>query len=243
MSGGSGLDVWYDLHIHSCLSPCADDDMTPCDLVRMAKLKGLGLIALTDHNSCGNCAAAMAAGEREGVLVMPGMELCTREEIHVVCLFAQLAGALEFERLVRSRMPDISNRPEIFGRQIRMDEWDRPVGEEPRLLLTAADVGFDRAAALAGSYGGAAFPAHIDRPAYGAVGVLGCLPPGLGYAAAELSAACDREKFLAGRTDMAGLRLLTDSDAHSLGRISEPVHRMILPALTRRSVVEALARS
>lgn len=233
---------WYDLHIHSCLSPCADDDMTPCDIVRMACLKGLDVIALTDHNSCGNCAAALAAGEREGVLVVPGMELCTREEIHVICLFAELAGALGFARRVEARLPPVPNRPEIFGRQIFMDEWDRIRGEEPRLLLTAADIGFAQAAAMAVACGGAAFPAHIDRPAFGAVGVLGCLPPENPYTAAELSARCDRAAFLRSRSDTAGLRILVDSDAHSLGAISERAHCLRLPELTRGAVVEAVGR-
>ena len=231
---------WYDLHIHSCLSPCADDDMTPCDIVRMARLKGLDVIALTDHNSCANCAAAMAAGEREGVLVLPGMELCTREEIHVVCLFAELPGALGFAGQVEARLPDIRNRPEIFGRQLRMDEWDGLAGEEPRLLLTAADIGFGEAAAKAAARGGAAFPAPIDRPALGAIGVQGWQPPGNPYAAAELSAGCDREVFLRARKDTAGLRILVDSDAHSLGRISERSHCLALPELSRRAVVEAV---
>ncbi|MDD5934941.1 MAG: PHP domain-containing protein, partial [Clostridiales bacterium] len=78
----------YDLHLHSCLSPCGDNDMTPANIVGMAKLKGLDVIAVTDHNSCRNCAPTMQLGEEKGVLVLPGMELTTQEEVHVVCLFS-----------------------------------------------------------------------------------------------------------------------------------------------------------
>ena len=88
------MKLRYDLHLHSCLSPCGDMDMTPNNLVGMAKLLGYDLIALTDHNSCLNTPAAVKAGQRLGVTVVPGMELCTREEAHVVCLFPTVEAAL-----------------------------------------------------------------------------------------------------------------------------------------------------
>ena len=86
------MELYYDLHIHSCLSPCGDNDMTPANIVGMAAVKGLDVIAVTDHNSCKNCEAAMAAGEEYGVLVVPGMEICTAEEVHAVCLFRTFPG-------------------------------------------------------------------------------------------------------------------------------------------------------
>lgn len=236
-------DCWYDFHIHSCLSPCAEPDMTPCDIVRMAKLKGLDAIALTDHNTCGNCGAAMRAGEREGLLVLPGMELCTRENIHVVCLFAEQTEALSFARMVYGRLPEVKNRPEIFGEQTVMDEYDGVIGAEKKLLLNAADVGFGEAAAQAARFGGAAFPAHIDRQAYGAIGVLGCLPAAAGFAAAELSEGCDEKAFRQAHGELDSLRLLRDSDAHELGRISERRHFVRLPELSARAVVAAVAGS
>lgn len=233
-------DCWYDFHIHSCLSPCAGPDMTPCDIVRMARLKGLDVIALTDHNTCGNCGAAMRAGEREGLLVVPGMELCTRENIHVVCLFARLEGARAFARMVYGRMPDVENRPEIFGEQTFMDEHDGIIGTEKKLLLNAADIGFGETAAQVARFGGAAFPAHVDRQAYGAIGVLGSLPVSAGFRAAELSEDCDAQAFQKEHGELAALRLLRDSDAHELGRISERRHCLRLSSLTTRAVVIAV---
>ena len=97
--------IFYDFHIHSALSPCADDDMTPNNIVNMAVLKGLDVIALTDHNSCGNCRSVMEVGKEKGLLVIPGMELCTSEECHVLCLFSSLDGALEFEKQVKKHYP------------------------------------------------------------------------------------------------------------------------------------------
>ena len=91
----------YDFHIHSCLSPCGDDDMTPQNIANMAKIMGYDIIALTDHNTCLNCPALMKVGEEIGLTVIPGMELCTSEEVHIVCLFPSLDDALRFSEHVR----------------------------------------------------------------------------------------------------------------------------------------------
>ena len=107
-------ELAYDLHIHSCLSPCGDDDMTPANIAGMAALKGLDAVALTDHNSCKNCPAFLAAAKEYGIIGIPGMELTTSEEVHAVCLFPELYQAMEFDRFVYSRLIKVKNRPEIF---------------------------------------------------------------------------------------------------------------------------------
>ena len=109
--------LYYDLHIHSCLSPCGDDDMTPANIVGMAAVKGLDVIALTDHNSCKNCPSALYHGQNYGVTVIPGMELCTTEEVHVICLFPALTDALSFDAYVYEHMLPIKNKQDIFGKQ------------------------------------------------------------------------------------------------------------------------------
>ena len=105
----------YDLHIHSCLSPCGDDDMTPANIVGMAVIKGLDLIAVTDHNSCKNCPAVLTMADAYGLTALPGMELTTSEEVHVVCLFADLKDALAFDEYVYSRLMPIPNNIEYPG--------------------------------------------------------------------------------------------------------------------------------
>ena len=87
------MKCYYDLHLHSCLSPCGQEDMTPADLAAMCALAGLDVVALTDHNSAGNCAAFLKAAASHGLLALPGMELTTEEEIHVLCWFESLEGA------------------------------------------------------------------------------------------------------------------------------------------------------
>lgn len=215
------MRIACDLHIHSCLSPCGDNDMTPNNIVHMAKLKGLDAIALTDHNSCLNCGAAARAGACAGLLVVPGMELCTAEDIHCICLFATVAAAEAFGREVRALLPDIPNRPDIFGEQLVLDEGDNAVGREERLLINAAAIDFDSVYGLVRAHGGTAFPAHADKAANGVAGILGALPPEAGFPAAELSPSCDAEAFVRANPSFAGLPLLHDSDAHYLWQIAE----------------------
>ena len=112
------MRLTYDLHIHSCLSPCGDNDMTPANIAGMAAVKGLDVIAVTDHNSCRNCAPAMKMAEEYGVIALPGMELCTEEEVHVVCLFPDLYAAMDFDGYVYDKMLKIPNKEKIFGEQL-----------------------------------------------------------------------------------------------------------------------------
>ena len=120
----------FDLHFHSCLSPCGDGAMTPATIAGLCKLAGLDVAALTDHNTCGNCAAFCQACQAYGLLGLPGMELCTAEEVHVVCLLPDLAAADAFSRMVYDRLPPLENDRDIFGPQIYMDADDNVLGEE-----------------------------------------------------------------------------------------------------------------
>ena len=146
------------------------------------------MIALTDHNTCLNTPAAVKAGERIGLPVIPGMELCTEEEAHVVCLFPTVEDALCFDQLVREKRPPFPNDPEIFGRQIIMDENDEEVGEEKDLLINAAQISVNEVLELARSCHGTAFPAHVDKNAYSVIASLGFIPPEAGFQTIEISA-------------------------------------------------------
>ena len=108
-------DFKYDLHIHSCLSPCAENDMTPANIAGLASLLGLEIVALTDHNTCRNCPAFFRAAKRCGIVPVAGMELTTAEDIHVICLFETLEDALACDADVSARRIRIANRPELFG--------------------------------------------------------------------------------------------------------------------------------
>lgn len=233
------MRLYYDLHIHSCLSPCGDNDMTPHNILNMARLLELDIIALTDHNSCGNCAAVCAAAADSGLIVLPGMELCTAEEAHIVCLFPTPEQAAAFDRLVAPTRPPVANRPEIFGEQLRMDAADEPAGIEEILLTTASSISVEEVLPLARSVGGTAFPAHIDRPSYSVTAALGDIPP-VGFAAAEITAAGDVPALLARYPLLNGLPLLQNSDAHYLHTMQERGPWLELPDCAPEAVIAAL---
>ena len=117
------MKYYYDLHIHSCLSPCGDDDSTPDSILGMGELNGLDLMALTDHNTCKNCPAFFEAAEKHGILPIAGMELTTAEDIHVVCLFPNLESAMSFSDEVEKRRIKIKNRTDIFGNQLILYQY------------------------------------------------------------------------------------------------------------------------
>jgi len=211
---------YYDLHIHSCLSPCADDESTPNNIAGIASLSGLDVIALTDHNATANCPAFFAACERFGIVPIAGMELTTSEDIHVVCLFEELSSAMRFGELVSGRRIPIRNRPEIFGRQLIMNDEDEPVGEEEFLLSNATDISVENVVALVSEYGGICYPAHIDRSANGIIAILGTFPRSPGFTAFELRRASFYEKY-AEEFSLRDMKVIISSDAHYLGDIRD----------------------
>ena len=233
------MKLYYDFHIHSCLSPCGDEEMTPNNLVNMAQLSGLSAIALTDHNACGNCAAAAAVAAEIGLTFLPGMELCVAEEAHVVCLFPTVEAALSFESAVMPTLPPVQNRPDIFGEQQLRDSEDRVVGLYPTLLTTASGISVDEVLKLARSYGGTAFPAHIDRPSYSVTAALGDVPP-LGFGAIEITKSGDVSTLQEQYAEVKNKILLQNSDAHRLEDIQEAGPFLELPDASPSTIIAAL---
>jgi len=218
------MKIYYDLHVHSCLSPCADDDMTPNNIAGMAKIAGLQVIALTDHNSCKNCPAFFEACKKQNVTSIAGMELTTAEDIHLICLFPSLESAMAFDKEVEKKRFLIKNKPEVFGRQIIMDENDDVIGYEENLLPNATTLSIEAAFALASEYGAAAYPAHIDRDANGILSTLGTFPDTPPFRCAELKDVSEYEKLAKKHPVLAQKKIIASSDAHSLWEISDPVN-------------------
>lgn len=214
-------ELAYDLHIHSCLSPCGDDDMTPANIVGMAVLKGLDAVALTDHNSCKNCPAFLAAAKEYGIIGIPGMELTTSEEVHVVCLFPELGQAMNFDRFVYNHLIKVENRPEIFGKQQIYDENDSVCGEERYLLINAVDLSFEGLWEKTVSYGGVMFPAHIDKNSNSLIANLGFIPPDSSFRTAELKDMGRLHSLKREHPYLEGCRIISNSDAHYLEHIHE----------------------
>ena len=218
--------VFYDLHLHSCLSPCGDMDMTPNNIVNMSLLKGLELIALTDHNSCKNCPATLAVAGQAGLAVIPGMELTTAEEVHVVCLFPSLDRALEFDRLVSGRLLPVPNREDIFGKQQVMDEQDEVIGTKGHLLINATTISFDEAFLLAERSGGLAYPAHVDKSSTSVLSNLGFVPPESTFTCAEFHDFKNLHRIRREHPYFKKCNVICCSDAHYLEDIHEPEHQL-----------------
>lgn len=225
---------FYDLHIHSCLSPCGDDASTPDSIAGMGELNGLDIMALTDHNSCKNCPAFFEAAFRHGILPVAGMELTTAEDIHAVCIFPSLEKAMEFDSEIEKRRILIPNRTDIFGNQFICDSQDNVVAQEEHILINATTVSLEEAPFLVESFGGICYPAHIDRSSNGIISVLGSFPKTPRFFCAELHNGELIEEF----TNLSGLlenKLIISSDAHYLWDIKDPREFFLLEDIPKGS--------
>ena len=237
--------IYYDFHLHSCLSPCGDDDMTPGNIAGMAFVKGLGAAALTDHNTCDNCEAFLYQTEKLGIVGIAGMELTTAEEIHVTALFEELRHASAFSKEVGERRMKIKNNEKIFGSQLIIGKNDEVCGNDEYFLPAATSIPLEEAYSLILKHNGTPFPAHIDKSSNGIIGILGTMPEVPDFRCAEYS---DREKTASLQGQFPVLkkkRALVNSDAHYLWDISDAENFLEIPSCgsldaTRREIFELL---
>lgn len=236
---------YYDLHLHSCLSPCADNDNTPNNLAGMASLCGLNVIALTDHNSSKNCPAFFSACKQYGIIPIAGMELTTAEDIHVICLFPTLESAMEFDKYIETRRMPIKNRTDIFGDQLITDSEDNVIGQEENLLITATTVSLDEAPGLVKQFGGICYPAHIDRQANGVIEVLGTFPKTPYFSVVELNRKEAIEEYRE-KYSLQDKKIVVSSDAHRLDSMRDKENYFDIDdepyssALVRKNLIELL---
>ena len=232
-----------DLHIHSALSPCADKEMTPNNIVNMALLKGLDIIALTDHNSGTNLEAVSKCAKDSGLLFIPGMEVETSEEVHLICLLPDLKCATELHHHIYNSLPVMQNREDIFGKQIILDENDNITGEEGRMLITATSMNVNEVFLLVKQLRGAVIPAHVDRSSYSMISNLGMIPEDLGIKYLEISRNCDEYVYRASKPELDCYKLIKSSDAHYLGDILERESLLELGELSPKAVIDAIVSS
>jgi 3',5'-nucleoside bisphosphate phosphatase len=203
-----------DLHVHTVLSPCAEVEMIPPLIVQKALELNITLIAITDHNATGNINAVMEAAQGTDLTVLPGMELQTREEVHLLCLFETIEQAEAWQKVVDSILPDRSNNPEFFGEQFIVDATGDFIRREERLLIVSADIGLDEAAAQVHALGGFAIPAHVDRKAFSLIANLGLVPPG--FEALEISRHLKPTEAAVRYPQIRGYPLIQSGDVHRL---------------------------
>lgn len=206
---------YYNLHIHSCLSPCGDDDNTPNNIAGMASLCGLNVVALTDHNTTDNCPAFFEAAKRYGIIPIAGMELTTSEDIHVVCLFETLENAMAFGEKVKSLRVPFKNRSDIFGSQLILDGQDNVIGEEENLLINATLISVNEVPDLVSEFGGVCYPAHIDRQSNGIISILGTFPCSPFFKCVELHNGEKKDEYVQ-KYGLQDKIFIVSSDAHNL---------------------------
>jgi len=210
-----------DLHIHTVLSPCGDLEMSPANIVAKARETGLDIIGITDHNSTRHCKLIRSLAEPEGIFVLMGAEVTTREEVHCLTFFENDDQLSEFQVYLEKHLPPIPNNVEKFGYQVVVDEDEQIIDEIEYLLISALDQSIEQIEQKVHSLGGIFIPAHIDRPSYSIISQLGFIPEDLLIDGIEISANCKIQSvipFLGKQTERTIIR---DSDAHYVENIGK----------------------
>lgn len=205
-----------DLHIHTCLSPCADDEMIPINILNMAKLVGTKIIGICDHNSAKNVRAIMELANDYDILVMPGMEVQSVEEVHLLCFFEKLQTLLKYQEFIYSSLPSMKNRPEYFGHQWIVDGQGNILDEESRMLLASTSLTVEDISKKVAELNGLLIPAHVDRGSYSIISQLGFIPENLRIDGVEFSKMISKNDFITKFPGLDRYTLITSSDAHRL---------------------------
>ncbi len=204
-----------DLHIHTCLSPCAEIDMSPVSIVKKASEKGLDIIAVTDHNSAENIVAAVKSAENSGLSVLAGMEITSSEEAHILALFDDLDSILKLQDIVYHNLIEGENDEKLFGEQVVANEKDEVMSFNKKLLIGATTMTAHSIVSEVHSLDGLAIASHIDRGAFSIISQLGFIPGDLSFDALELSSAISRGKALELFKDYDSFAWISSSDAHT----------------------------
>jgi len=230
-----------DLHIHTCLSPCGELAMSPRAVVERAREAGLDLIAVTDHNTTENAAAAMAAAAGTGLAVLPGIELTTAEEVHLLGLFEPGTALAPFQDEVYRNLPDLAAKMKFVDDQVLVDADDYVTGFCPRCLFGATLFSVQSAVELIHGHGGLAIACHIDRDSFSIISQLGFIPPGLGLEAVEVSPRLSLAEGRAAFGPLTGRPIVRFSDAHKPEEIGSAVTELLMDGSTLAEVRRALA--
>jgi hypothetical protein len=208
-----------DLHIHSVLSPCGDLEMSPRNIVSIAKARGLDIIAITDHNSTLHGTVIRELAKPHGITVLYGAEVTTREEVHCLCIFEEEYQREAFQNFINVNLPKIANDPNHFGYQVVVNEFDEILQEVDDLLISALNVSIDEVEQFVHSLNGLFIPAHVDRPIYSLISQLGFIPPDLNFDALEIFRTTNPSDFLSENKQLVNPTLVKNSDSHYTNQI------------------------
>ena len=205
-----------DMHIHTCLSPCADLEMSPRNIVKEAKTKGLDIIGICDHNSAENFPAVEKSGIQEGIKVIGGIEITTREEVHVLALFGNDKDLFLMQDRVYSMLHG-KNDENRYGLQVVVNENDEVLSFNSKLLIGATDMSIEEVVKLVHQFNGIAIAAHVDREGFSVIANLGFIPENLQLDALEIAEPANREKIDTPKE----FAFITSSDAHFIDDVGK----------------------
>ena len=206
-------DFSADLHIHTCLSPCSDWEMSPKKIVAKSIEKQLDIIAICDHNSAENVQAVKRLGEKRGLCVLPGMEICSREEVHILGIFNTVEQTQTLQEFVYAHLPG-ENQVELFGYQVIVNEEDEICGEDSRLLIGASQLSLQDIVDKIHTLGGLSIASHVDRPSFGLIGQLGFIPADLSLDGLEVSYRVPLNEVRKKVPGVMNFPCISSSDAH-----------------------------
>lgn len=233
-----------DLHLHTVLSPCADLEMSPDQIIALAIKKGLNIIAITDHNSTRQCQIVRQMAADSGLMVLNGCEVNSREEVHALCYFEDDYTRNEFQRFLESHLPEIPNRPDYFGYQVLVDEQNNITEEIPYYLGNGLHAGLEEIEQYTHELNGLFIPAHIDRPINSLYSQLGFLPHELRVDALQISKQADEKQIRKLFDIPKEISIIKASDAHypedigsayTIFSMSEPTFQEIKWALNQKN--------
>ena len=235
------MELSYDLHIHSCLSPCGSEDSSPANIAGLASLLELDVAALTDHNSCRNCPAFFKAAREHSFIPIAGMEINTAEEIHVLCLFPELDAAMDFDGFVYERLLPIKNDISVYGSQLIMDGTDKVTGEVENCLINATSIDLYSLSGEVRSRGGIIIPSHIERAAFSLISTLVFVPDDCGFDCVEIRSKDAVDNLRQAHPYLDRCKIVHNSDAHVLEDISMPVNKLTAGERSAHGVLAALS--
>lgn len=228
------MDLFYDFHIHSALSPCADDDMTPNNIINMAQLKGLDIISITDHNNILNLDAFDYVAKEKNILFIPGIEIQTIDDIHIICLFENLDSIKSFYDDIKELSAKFPHNEKKFGNQLIINERDEIISSYNNSLLFSMNISLSDLFKKVIEYNGLFIPAHVDKSSYSIISQLGFIPDDINYDALEIKHLENVKKY------SEKYRILVNSDAHRLEEINERINSINVEKRTIQSVFQAL---
>jgi len=230
-----------DLHIHTCLSPCADLDMYPSALVEKSLDSGLDVIGICDHNASENVRYVIEASRGKPLHIFPGMEITSREEVHVIALFENIDNLLQLQKVVYASLPG-TNREEIFGCQAIVNESDEVEGFNDRLLIGSTMISLQETVEIVHSFGGIAIAAHIDRESFSVLGQLGFIPPDIRFDALEISRRTGLKEARRKYPDLRDYTFIGSSDAHFISDIGKAFTKIFMEKPSLSELKMALER-